>query len=167
MSIVYQGRVFSIDVERVRMADGREYEAAVVRHAPSVVLIPLRDQTHVVLIRQYRESIRRDIWELPAGSINPGETPEAAATSECEEETGLVPRRLDRLCGLYPTPGYCDEEMIFFLASDLGLPPADSPNKPDEDEDIHVQIFTIVEAKAMVAGGDIIDLKSAYGLTLI
>ncbi len=167
MSIVYKGRVFSVEVERVRIADGREHEVATVRHAPAVVVLPLRDPEHVVLIRQYRHSIRRDIWELPAGSVDPGESPQAAATRECEEEIGLVPGRLELLAALYPTPGYCDEEMIFFRATELGPPPPGSPHKPDDDEDIQAQTFTIAEAKDMVARGEIVDLKSAYGLTLL
>ena len=164
---VYRGRVFSVEVEKVPQRDGREHTVETVRHAPSVVLIPLPDPQHVVLIRQHRPSIAQDIWELPAGSVEAGESPEAAAARECEEEIGLVPGRLERLTALYPTPGYCDELMIFFRASALGAPPPDSTHKPDEDEDIHVQTFTIAEAKAMAARGEIVDLKSAYALTLI
>jgi 8-oxo-dGTP pyrophosphatase MutT (NUDIX family) len=167
MAIVYKGRVFSVEVETLRLPNGREHEMAIVRHPPSVVLIPMTDADHVILIRQYRHSIRRDLWELPAGGVDSGESAEAAAARECEEEIGLVPARVDRLGGLYPTPGYCDEEMIFFRVSDLGPPPPDSPHKPDEDEDIHVETFTIAEARAMAARGEIVDLKSAYGLTLI
>ena len=167
MSIVYKGRVFSVEVEKARLPDGREHEVAVVRHSPSVVLIPIQADGRVVLIRQYRHALGRSIWELPAGSLNPGESAEAAAARECEEEIGLAPARLDRLQGLYPTPGYCDEELIFFRVSDLRPPAPDSPHKPDDDEDIQAQAFTIAEAKAMAARGEIIDLKTAYGLTLI
>jgi 8-oxo-dGTP pyrophosphatase MutT (NUDIX family) len=167
MAIVYRSRVFSVEVETVRLPNGRDHEMTIVRHPPSVVLIPMPDADHVILVRQYRHSIRRELWELPAGSVDSGESAEAAAARECEEEIGLVPARVDRLAGLYPTPGYCDEEMIFFRVSDLGPPPPDSPHKPDEDEDIHAQTFTIAEARAMAARGEIVDLKSAYGLTLI
>ncbi len=167
MSLVYKGRVFSVELETVRLPNGREHEIAIVRHPPSVVLIPMQDRDHVILIRQYRHAVRGDLWELPAGSLNPGEPAEAAARRECEEEIGLVPHRIERLGGLYPTPGYCDEEMIFFRVSDLGPPPPDSPNKPDDDEDIHVRTLTTSEARAMVERGEIVDLKTAYGLTLI
>lgn len=167
MSIVYKGRVFSVEVERVRFPNGSEHEVAIVRHPPSVVLIPMQDAHHVILIRQYRPGIRRELWELPAGSLDAGETADAAAIRECEEEIGLVPGRIERLRGLFPTPGFCDEELIFYRVSELGPPNPDSPHKPDEDEDIRVEIVTIAEALAMAAWGEIIDLKTAYGLTLI
>ena len=165
--IVYTGRVFSVEVERARFPNGREHETSIVRHPASVVLIPLQDDGQVVMIRQYRHALRRELWELPAGSLDPGESPEAAAARECEEEIGLVPTRIERLCGLYPTPGYCDEEMIFFRLSGLRPPTPDSPHQPDDDEDIQSRAMRVAEAKAMVARGDVVDLKTAYGLTLI
>ena len=167
MPIVYEGRVFSVEVNTVRLPTGNEHEVAVVHHRPAVVLIPMQDTDHVILVRQYRHSVRRELWELPAGSVDAGETAESAAVRECEEEIRLVPDRVERICALYPTPGYCDEEMIFFRVSELRAPAPGSPHKPDDDEDIVAQSFTIAEARAMVAGGEIVDLKSAYGLTLI
>jgi ADP-ribose pyrophosphatase len=167
MTVVYRGRVFSVEVDRMRFPNGTEHEVAVVRHPPSVVLVPMKDDRHVILIRQYRAAVGRELWELPAGSLNPGETAEDAAARECEEEIGLVPRRIQRIRGLFPTPGFCDEELIFFRVSDLEPQAPDSPHRPDEDEDIHAQLFAIEEARAMAARGDIIDLKTAYGLTLV
>jgi ADP-ribose pyrophosphatase len=166
MPIVYKGRVFSVEVERVTLPNGRTHELAIVRHPPSVVLLPMQDASHIVLVRQYRHSLGRDLWELPAGSVDAGESPEAAAARECEEEIGLRPGRVERVASLYPTPGYCDEEMIFFRALDLRPPPPDSPHKPDEDEDIHAEPFTTTEARAMMARGEIVDLKTAYGLAI-
>jgi ADP-ribose pyrophosphatase len=166
MPIVYKGRVFSVEVGPVRFPNGAEHEVAAVRHRPSIVLIPMRDDDHVILIRQFRAVIGRELWELPAGSTDPGERPEAAAVRECEEEIGLVPATIERLGGFYPAPGFCDEELIFFRARDL-RPPAGPRRAPDPDEDIEPKVVTIAEAKAMVARGEIIDLKTAYGLTLI
>jgi ADP-ribose pyrophosphatase len=167
MAIVYEGRVFSVDVFRQRFPDGRERDIAVVRHRPSVVLIPMVDEHQVILIRQYRAAIDRELWELPAGTLEAGEAAEAAAIRECEEEIGLVPGRVERLRGLFPTPGFCDEELIFYRVSELRPPPPDSPHRADEDELIRPQTFAVVEARAMAARGDIVDLKTAYGLTLI
>jgi ADP-ribose pyrophosphatase len=167
MAIVYKGRVFTVEVEKKRFPNGQEHEVAVVRHPPSVVIIPLQNDGRVILIRQYRPSVDRELWELPAGSLNQGELAEIAAARECEEEIGLAPKKVERIRGLFPTPGFCDEELIFFRVSQLEKPAADSPHHPDEDEDIHAQPFTVAEATAMVERGEIIDLKTAYGLTLI
>jgi ADP-ribose pyrophosphatase len=165
--IVFEGRVFSIDVETLTLPDGRSTRVETVRHRPSVVLLPMTDDEHVVLVRQYRHSVRRELWELPAGGVNPGESAEQAAARECEEETALVPGRVERLRGLFPAPGFCDEELVYFRLADLRPRQSDSPNQPDEDENISVQVFTVAEARAMAARGDIVDLKTAYGLTLI
>lgn len=165
--IVYSSRVFKVDELRVRFPDGRERDIALVRHAPVVVLIPVPAPGQVILIRQYRASIGRETWELPAGGIEPGETEEQAARRECEEEIALVPHALERLGAWFPSPGFCDEEMIFFRATDLRPPPPDSPHQPDEDENIRAQIFAIEDAKAMAPRGEIVDLKTAYGLTLL
>jgi ADP-ribose pyrophosphatase len=121
----------------------------------------------VILIKQYRPSVDRELWELPAGSLEAGERAEVAAARECEEEIGLTPKTIERIRGLFPTPGFCDEELIFFRVSDLRQPAPDSPHTPDDDEDIRAQPFTIEEARAMVQRGDIVDLKTAYGLTLL
>lgn len=166
MTKVYEGRVFSVEVGPVRFPNGREHQQEIVRHPPSVVLIPIQGDGRVILVRQFRAPIGRDTWELPAGSLNPGEAAETAAARECEEEVGIAPRRIERIRGLFPAPGFCDEELIYFRLSDLQPPAADSTCKPDEDEDIRSQAFTIAEANAMVARGEIIDLKTAYGLTL-
>ena len=167
MPIVFKGRVFSVEVDRRRFPNGTEHEVAIVRHSPSVVIIPMRDDGQVILIRQYRASVDQELWEVPAGRVDTGESPEEAVVRECEEEIGLVPRRLQRIRGLFPAPGFCDEELIFFRVSDLVPPAPDSTRKPDEDEDIHVQPYSVAAAKAMVESGRIVDLKTAYALTLI
>jgi ADP-ribose pyrophosphatase len=163
----YKGRVFSVEVESVALPNGHTSEIAIVRHAPSVVVIPVKDDGQIVMIRQYRHALTREVWELPAGSIDDGEAPEAAAARECEEEIGEAPARVERLGAFYPAPGYCDEEMIFFRAAGLHAPPPDSPHHPDEDEDITKKAMPLSEARAMVARGEIVDLKTAYALTLL
>lgn len=167
MAIVYEGRVFAIEVERRRFPNGREHTIEVVRHPPSVVLIPIQDDGRLVLIRQYRAAVGRDLWEFPAGSMDPGESPEAAAARECEEEIAKTPGRVERVGALYPTPGYCDEELIFFRVAELRDPAPDSAHRPDDDEDIQVRPVTAGEARAMVTAGEIVDLKTAYALTLV
>ena len=167
MAVAYQGRVFSVVVEKRRFPDGREREVAVVRHPPSVVLVPIEPDGRVVLIKQYRAPLESETWECPAGSLEPGESAEEAARRECEEEIGLVPHRIEPLGAWYPAPGYCDEKMIFFRPSDLRPPPSDSLHRPDEDEDIQTRSVEFADARAMVARGEIVDLKTAYALTLL
>ncbi len=167
MPNIFEGRVFSVEQTDLTFPDGRRRTIEVVRHPPSVVLLPILDDGRVMLIRQFRASIDRWLWEIPAGSVDAGELPEAAAARECEEEIGLVPRTVERLGAFYPTPGFCDEELIFFRVTDLEPPAPDSPHKPDDDEEIKPQAFTVEEARALVARGEIVDLKTAYGLTLL
>ena len=167
MNTIYKGRVFSVETGTRRFPNGREHEVEIVRHAPSVVLIPVEHDGRVVIVKQYRAPLDRETWEFPAGRLNDGESAEAAARRECEEEIGLVPHRLEKLQALYPAPGFCDEELIFFRVSDLRLPAPGSPHRPDEDEDITTRTLPIAEARAMLERGEIVDLKTAYALTLL
>lgn len=164
---VHQGRVFRVEVDRVTLPSGHTLDMEVVRHPGSVVLIPVPAPGQVILIRQYRYVIDRWIWELPAGTLTPGEHPEEAAARECEEEIGLAPARVERVGGYYPTPGFCDEEMAYYRCLDLRPPAPDSTARPDEDEVIEPRTFSIAEARAMVASGEIVDMKTAFGLTLV
>jgi len=167
MKTIYTGRVFSVETGRKRFPNGREHDVEIVRHRPCVVLIPIEDDGRVVLVRQYRAPIDRETWELPAGGIEDGEAADAAARRECEEETGRAPHRVERLGAWFPTPGYCDEEMIFFRVSQLREPAPDSPHRADEDEHITTKRVAIDEARAMARRGEIVDLKTAFALTLI
>jgi len=161
----YQGRIFSVGVDTVSLPNGHVVDMEVVRHPRSVVLVPMPDIHHVVLIRQYRYVVDRWLWELPAGSLEPGEDPEGAAARECHEEIGRLPRRLERLAALLPTPGYCDEEMLFYRADGLVEPSA--PAQGDADEQIEPRTFTLAAARAMVERGEIVDMKTVVGLGLV
>ena len=162
---VFKGKVFSVDRDRVRMPNDRTVTVDVVRHSRSVVLVPVPEPGKVILVRQYRYAVNAFLWELPAGSVDEGESPEAAARRECHEEIGLIPSTIVRLSALYPTPGYCDEEMVFFRLS--GLEKTDEPAAVDEDEDIDAKVFDLRDAREMVRRGEIRDMKTLAGLTLI
>lgn len=160
----FRGRVFDVHVDRVRLPHGRETDLEVVRHAPSVVILPIPAPGSIILIRQYRYVIDQWVWELPAGSVDPGEEVEAAARRECHEEIGLLPGRVELATALYPTPGYCDERMFFFRALDLSRPAHEAQH--DDDEMIEPRTFSLEEARAMVADGTIVDMKTVVGLAL-
>jgi ADP-ribose diphosphatase len=162
---VFEGKVFDVHRDRVRMRNGREVTVDVVRHPRSVILLPMPEPGHVILVRQYRYAVNRWLWELPAGSVDEGEEPEAAARRECHEEIGQVPDTIVRLAALYPTPGYCDEEMLFFRLSGLSEPTEAA--EVDEDEDLEPRVFTLSEAREMVRRGEITDMKTVIGLTLV
>ena len=164
-STAFHGRVFDVHHDRVKLPNGRDVHMDVVRHAPSISLLAMPDEAHVVLIRQYRYSVNRWLWEVPAGSVDEGETPEQAAVRECHEEIGLVPHEVRPLGVFLPTPGICDEVMHFFLVRDLREPEAEA--EADEDEMIVPQTLSLAEARAMVARGEITDMKTAFALTLL
>lgn len=165
--IVHEGRIFRVEVDKVCLPTGHHVVMDVVRHPGSVVLLPMPSPREIILIRQYRYTIDRWIWELPAGTLKPAEDPAAGAARECEEEIGLVPGRIERVGSFYPTPGFCDEQMLFFRCSELRSPAADSAVHKDEDEELEPKTFTVDQARQLVASGEIVDLKTAVGLTLL
>lgn len=164
-TVVYDGRIIRVERDVVRLPHGGRATMEVVRHRGSVVLVPQPGPGELVLIRQYRYVIGRWIWELPAGSLEPGEAPARAARRECEEEIGLTPGRLTRLGAFYPTPGFCDERMIFYRCDRLA-PPRHAPAR-DADEQIEPRTVTVAQAWRMAARGEIVDMKTLLGLVLL
>jgi ADP-ribose pyrophosphatase len=164
---IYEGRVFSVVAERVTLPKGHQVEVELVRHPPSVVIAPITDDGRVMLVRQYRHAVGRALWELPAGSLKDGEDPEKAAIRECHEEVGLIPTRVERLGSFFPTPGYCDEEMIFYKAARLREPGEGDEAHPDEDEDIEATAFDLDDVRRMIEIGEVTDLKTVAGIILL
>ena len=165
MPIVFKGRVFSVEVAQVTLPNEREVTIEVVRHPKSVVLIPVPSPGAVILVRQYRAAVNQWLWELPAGSVDEGEEPDQAAVRECHEEIGQVPATVVRLASLFPTPGFCDEEMVFYRLSGLSTPAEAA--ELDEDEDIEPKTFEVRDVREMIRRGEIIDMKTVAGVTLI
>jgi len=163
----FEGRVFKVTVERITLPNGQELRAEIVRHPPSVVIVPMTHEGDVILVRQYRHAIGRWMWELPAGSLDPGESAEQGAIRECHEEIGLIPGRVERLGAFFPTPGYCDEEMIFFKATALRPPAEGEEAHADPDEDIEPRAFAPDELRRLIAIGEIADLKTVAGVFLL
>jgi ADP-ribose pyrophosphatase len=162
---VYDGKVFSVDRERVKLPHGPTVTLDVVRHSQSAVIVPVPEPGHVILIRQYRHAVQRWLWEVPAGSVDAGESAEEAARRECHEEIGQTPDTVVRLGSMYPTPGYCDEEMVFFRVS--GLTEPTEAAAVDEDESIEPRTFTLREARDMIRRGEIVDMKTVVALGMI
>ena len=165
---IHEGRVFTVQLESITVPNGRQLEAEIVRHPGSVVIIPVTEAGEIVLVRQYRPAIGSSVWELPAGSLKPGEEVQMAALRECHEETGMIPGELEALGSFFPTPGYCDEEMTFYRATRLRAPePDDHAAQRDEDEDLEIRAFAPEALRALIASGEIVDLKTVAGLALL
>ena len=162
---VFEGRIFTVQVETITLPKGGRFDAEIIRHPGSVVLVPITSDGGIILVRQYRHAIGRWVWELPAGSLKHGEDPQKAAARECQEEIGLIPSSVEKLGSLFPTPGYCDEEMNLYRLTGLRTPGGgDTAAQPDEDEDIESKAFSVAEIRAMVDRGEIIDMKTVAAL---
>lgn len=163
--VIFEGRVIRVERERVTLANGHSTVIEAVRHRGSVVIIATPAPGTLVLIRQFRPVINKWIWELPAGSLDPGEAPGTAVVRECEEEIGLTPRRVTALGSWYPTPGFCDEIMHFYLCEDLAAP--EGPVSRDEDEQIEPATVDLAAVREMIADGRVVDMKTMVGLSLL
>ena len=165
---VFRGRVFTVQVETITLPKGGELNAEIIRHPGSVVIIPVTENGEIILVQQYRHAIGRRAWELPAGSLKSGENVEHAAVRECQEEVGLIASQIRRAGSFFPTPGYCDEEMHFFVASGLRKPGAgDEAAHQDEDEDIEGRSFPLERVRAMIVSGESVDLKTVAGVSML
>ncbi|MCC6162185.1 MAG: NUDIX hydrolase [Acidobacteria bacterium] len=162
---VFEGRVFTVSRDRVRMPHGVETTLDVVHHRGSVVLVPMPDPGSVILVRQYRHAIGRHVWELPAGSLDPGEDADTAALRECHEEIGQLATHAERIASLYPSPGYTTEVMHFYKLTGLHVP--DHAAAQDEDEDLEPRTFTVDELRAAVAAGEVTDMKTVAALQFL
>jgi ADP-ribose pyrophosphatase len=159
---VHRGRVFLLVKENVTLDNGRTTDLEFVEHPGAAAIVPLTAAGEVVLIRQYRHAIGGYIWEIPAGTLNAGEPPLDCARRELIEEAGFSAADWQALGEITPVPGYSNERIHIFLASDLR--PAQQDLDPDEV--IAVHRFSLTEAVAMIGRGEIQDAKSICGLLL-
>ena len=157
---VHDGWV-GLRVDTLRFASGREGTIEVVEHPGGVTLVAFDRDERLLLVRQYRHPAGRELLELPAGTLEPGETPESCAERELQEEAGYRPGRLERLGGFYLAPGYCTEYQHVFLASDL----VESRLEGDE-EALYLEPTSLDEALRLVAAGEIEDAKTVGALLL-
>ncbi|MEJ2482100.1 MAG: NUDIX hydrolase [Gemmatimonadota bacterium] len=167
---VFRGRVLDLNVERVRFPDGSEGELEIVRHRGAAAVLPVfragewprGPEPAVVLIRQHRHATGGRIWELPAGKLDEGETPEACAARELREETGIRATELVPLTTIWTTPGFTDERIHLFLATDL----ASGEEALEAHEFIERHEMTLREALERVESGEIDDAKTMIALLL-
>lgn len=159
---VYQGRAFNVRRDEVRLPGGRLAHLDIVDHPGAVTLIPVDDRGRILFVRQFRYAVQEDLLELPAGTLEPGEPPEACALREVREETGMSADQIRKLGEFFLAPGYSTEHMHIFLLT--GLKPA--PLQGDADEFISVEPLEIDQAYELAQRGIIRDAKSISALFL-
>lgn len=159
---VYRGKVFNIEAAILEFPDGHQARYDLVKHNPSVTILPVDKEGLVYFVKQYRLGVMGDLLELPAGVIEDGEDPEVCARREIREEIGLAASKMTLLGKAFLIPGYGDELMYFFLAEGLNV----DPLLPDPDEHLDVVRFTISETYKLAEEGKFMDSKTLAALIL-
>lgn len=160
--IVYPGHAFTIRVDTLRLPDGREAQLDIVEHIGSVIILPVDAEGNLLFVRQYRQAAGLELLELPAGTLELNEAPEACARREIREETGMAAGKMDHLGGFYLAPGYSTEFMNVYLATDLHHDPLEA----DADEFLSVESLPLAEALALCDHGKILDAKTLAAFSL-
>lgn len=160
--VIYRGRVFDFLSEKVTLPNNVITELETIRHPGAAAILPFIDKDRLLLIRQYRYCAGGYIWEIPAGTLEQGETPETCAKRELEEETGYLARQWKKLGVITPVPAYSDEKIHLFVAENL----SQTINNLDEDEIIDVHPTRMDEAVQMILEGKIQDAKTISAILM-
>jgi ADP-ribose pyrophosphatase len=160
--VVYRGRRIAVAVDSTVLPDGTAVRRDVVLHPGAVVILPLVDDGRVCLLRNHRPAVGETLWELPAGTLEPGEAPDRAAIRELAEETGYAAARWRKLAEFYPSPGVLSETMHLYVAA--GLTPG--PMRPEKDEDLEPHVIPWEQAVGWVLDGTVRDAKTIAGVLL-
>jgi ADP-ribose pyrophosphatase len=165
---IYTGRVLNLDQDSVRFPDGSTGQLEMIRHPGAAAVLPFLEDPSgpdplVILIRQFRHATDGFIYEVPAGRLDPGESPEECAARELVEETGYQASRFDRLTTIYTTPGFTDERIHLFLAT--GLKPG--PPKREADEFLELHQFKWSEVLQLVRSGKVVDGKTLSAIMFV
>ncbi len=159
---IFDGKIFKVRVDTVKLPDGREAVREVVRHRPAAVVLPIDAQGNVLLVRQYRYAVGKVLLEAPAGLMEESEAPQDTAQRELQEETGYLSRDLHALGGFWTGPGFCDEYIYAYLAKDL----VPSDRNQDPDENIQVERMPLARVMQLARDGTIEDAKTLAVLHL-
>ena len=158
----YTGNIINVDKVTVVLPDGRESTRDVVRHPGASVILSITDDGKIIMVEQYRKPCEMISLELPAGKLDAGEPPEECAKRELQEETGYIAGKLAKVLTIHSTPGFSDEVLHMFVATDL----VEKNAHPDEDEFISCRKYDISELISMVEKGEITDAKTIIGIFL-
>lgn len=162
---LYEGKIFKLDLDRVRFPDGSEGEMAIVRHPGASAIVPFLsdpdgEDPDLLLLRQYRYAAGGYLYEIPAGRLDPGETPLECAHRELREETGCTAESVEEMCAPLMTPGFADERIHIFLAT--GLTRGDTAYEADEFAE--VEVVRLSRVLSMIERGEIVDAKTIVGI---
>lgn len=161
--VLYRGRAVTFRTDEVELPNGRRTTRDVVEHPGAVAIVPVLPDGRIVLVRQYRYAARRDLLEIPAGTLESGEMPLDCARRELREETGYDAEMFEELLRCYVAPGYSDELIHIFVARDL----SESHGEMEYDEDIEVELHEPDEAIDMIKRNVIEDSKTINGILAI
>lgn len=156
---VLRNKLFTVTDEVAHDPDGFEIHRNIVRHSGSAVMLAIDDEQRILLVKQFRLPAEAELWELPAGRLDPGEQPLDAARRELQEETGYKANKWRKLISFWPSPGYVGEKMHIFLATEL----TEGSQNLMDDERIQIQWFGAAEVGKMIRQGDIQDAKTLIG----
>ena len=159
-TLIHKGRVFNVFQENVRLPNDVLMNIDVIRHPGAAAIVPLTRNHTVIMLQQYRHAVGGTIWEIPAGTLDSGESPLVCAQRELTEETGYQAADWRMLGEITPVPGYSDERIQIFLATELTI----SVQNLDSDEVLDVREVAFTEALKMISRGDIQDAKTICGL---
>ena len=157
---MYKGYCFEVVADQVIWPNGKKVKRSLIIHPGISVMVPVLDTDRLILIKQYRYGSKNLLWELPAGTINPGETPLQCAKREIEEEIGYKAKRLEKMISCYSSPHFSTEIVHCFVANDL----IKTKINPDDDEIIEAKVFPVKKVKDMINGGKIQDAKTLVTL---
>ena len=160
--LIFDGRAVKLRLDTVQTPGGRQTTREIVEHADCVAIVAVDAEDNVLLVKQFRKPVEKELLEIPAGGINPGERPEAAVRREMREETGYLPRKLTRLGGFYSAPGYCSEYLYLYLATDL----ISSQLYAEDTEEISLVRVPTNQILSIITLGGICDAKSIAGLLI-
>ena len=158
--IIYDGQVIKLRVDTIETPDGRETTREIVERSDCVSIIAIDDEDNVLLVKQFRKAVEKELLEIPAGGIDPGEEPEDTVRREMQEETGYLPQKIEELHGFYSAPGYCSEYLYLFLVTDL----VPSQLYAEDTEGITLVRVPVSQIADLLSSGKICDGKSVAGL---
>lgn len=159
---IYEGKILNLRIDTVELPDKKYSKREIVEHPGAVAVVPITDEGDIILVKQYRKAVERELLEIPAGKLEINEEPKECVARELKEETGYTSSNIDYIFEFYTSPGFSNEKMYLFIATDL----KEGEAEPETDEYIEVQKYKIAELLDMVKKGEISDSKTIIGILI-